>query len=275
MKINNYTTPLIKLDKELTGIQNCYIKDESKNPYGTLKDRRSFVIFEEAKKYMIDKISVITSGNNGYSLARVFENSGIKIVCLVSEHLKQTQKDLLKKYSYKLIELNLEHKFLRDEEIIMYSREKDQEVIWNATNGYDEAYGSIVKEITSEIKPDYIIVPIGSGGIFAGIVNYINHHNLKIHVIGVGVKNTSNSLADKLTTPWTPYEKLLENNKEGFHKVIRINEIEVSSVYEKFKNIIDCEPSSAVVFSALDKIQFNKNDKVVFVNSGMNRTFKN
>ncbi|MEK6961499.1 MAG: pyridoxal-phosphate dependent enzyme [Nanoarchaeota archaeon] len=57
-------TPLIK-NNELTqkfGFA-ILIKDESKNPFGTWKDRRSQIIIKKAKDEKVDTLVLITSGN--------------------------------------------------------------------------------------------------------------------------------------------------------------------------------------------------------------------
>lgn len=263
-------TPLIEI-KNLADqykLKNAYIKDESKNLSGTIKDRRNFYIAEEANRLKVDKLVLITSGSNGYSLAQFAEPMGIKLVCVISRDLAPEIKHLLRQSAYQVIELNLEHKILRPEEIIAFAREKEDEVIWEVTNGYEESYGAIIKEILKKVSPTYIVVPLGSGGIFLGITQAVERYSPSTKVIGIGVQNTIHSFADKLSTPWTPYAKALDHYQKLNHLIYRLSEDEVKKTYQHFKNITDCEPSSAVVFAALEKHKFNPDDIVVFINSG-------
>jgi threonine synthase len=263
-------TPLIKTDifKEKYGLLETYIKDESKNEFGTVKDRRNKEILQDALRLGVDKLVLITSGNNGYSFARLAHGTNVKVVSIVNKNIDAKVKNFLKEVCYQVIEVNLEHKILRTEEIIAFAREKEDEVIWDVTNGYEEHYVSMLAEIVKKVVPDYIVVPVGSGGIFVGMAEGVNALGLKTKVIGVGVQNTASSFADKLFTPWTPYHNAIVNYKKMGHELYRVNEEEVKDAYKKYKHLVDCEPSSAIVFCILNKYAFSKNDKIVFINSG-------
>ncbi len=254
---------------------NTYIKDESENAFGTIKDRRNSVIIEEANRLKVDKLVLITSGNNGYSLAKLAEETPIKVVCVVNRSIDRNILSVLKSVSYQVIELNLNEKILRPEEIISFARERDDEVIWDITNGYEDAYFPIVAEIFEKLpKVDYIVVPMGSGGIFIGIVQALERLKKKTKVIGIGTLTVGQSIADKLSTPWTPYSRAIENYMQNGHKVIRLNEQEIKSAYSKYQHLVKTEPSSSIVFAAPQKFQFNKDDIVVFLNSGKMKLIK-
>lgn len=264
-------TPLLenKNIEDTFNISKVYIKDESKNPFGTIKDRRSYDILQEAIRLKVDKLVLITSGNNGYSLSQFANGSPIKVVCVVDKSLNQEVKTKLRKYVYQVLELNLEHKILRPEETIAFSREKEDEVIWDVTNGYEESYNDIVNEIAEKIPyPDYIVVPLGSGGVFLGVVQGLERKGAKTKVIGIGTQNTNRSFADKLSTPWTPYSRALEHYEKIGHNIYRLTEQEIKETYNKYKNIISCEPSASIVFAALEKHRFKPTDTIVFINSG-------
>lgn len=263
-------TPLVEL-RELAdnfNIGAAFIKDESKNRFGTIKDRRNIYIFQEANRLKVDKLVLITSGNNGYSLAQFAKNSPIKVVCIVNRDISNDIKDILNNVAYQVIELNLNHKILRPEELIAFAREKEEEVIWEVTNGYEENYQTIVDEINEVTKPTHIVVPVGSGGIYLGIIQEIERKKMKTKVIGIGIQNTTHSFADKLSTPWTPYAKALEFYQKAGHPIYRLNEQEVKKNYTTFQNIVTCEPSSSVIYTAAEKHRFSKNDRVIFLNSG-------
>lgn len=176
-------------------------------------------------------------------------------------------KDILRKTAYQVIEVNLQHKILRPEEVISFAREKEDEVLWEVTNGYEQAYTSIVAELR-EIKPQYIVTPIGSGENFVGLVNGIEFYRMPTKVIGIGVQNQTYSFADKLYTPWIPYNKALTIFQKRGHIIYRLAEDEIRQVYDRMKTKLHCEPSSAVVFAAPEKHNFDTNDTIVFINSG-------
>jgi len=265
-------TPLIETKnfKGQYGVTETFIKDESKNPFGTIKDRRNWHILQEANRLKVDKLVLITSGNNGYSLAQLAKGSSIKVVCIINKDISQEMKVLLSSVAYQVIEVNLDYKILRPEEIVAFAREKDDEVIWDVTNGYEEYYSLAVDEILKTIKPDYIVVPVGSGGIYLGFVQALENRKSSAKVIGIGVQNTVNSFADKLSTPWTPYARALEHYNKLGHSIYRLTEDEVKKTHQIFKNMLDCEPSSSIVFAALQKNKFRPKDVIVFLNSGKN-----
>ncbi len=252
----------------LPGFPNAYLYDESINDYGTIKDRRNRVIIEEARRLHVDKLVLITSGNSGYSLAKMAQGTGIKVVCVVSRRLEESIKEALRAVAYQVIELNLDQKILRPEELITIARETDEEVIWDVTNGYEDAYISIIKEIAHELQPDYIVCPIGSGGIFIGLVEGVTHYLPKTRVIGIGTKEAYQSYADKLSTPWTPYTRAMENAVKDGHLLHRFPEEQIKRIYKQYKNYSEFEPSSAIVFGVLDLEVLKPTDTVVLVNSG-------
>lgn len=268
LKYASGNTPLTK-NKELCErfkVNNLFIKDESKNPFGTFKDRRSELIIKKAIEEQVDKLVLITSGNAGYSLLKFSEGSDIKVFCVVDKKLKESIKDKLNGHN-KIIEIDLSSKILKPEEVISLARESDEEVIWDVTNGFHEAYEKIIQEIR-HIEPDLIILPMGSGEAFVGCFNGIKKYKLKAKLIGVTVKDKWNSFADKLHTPWTPYKSKIQSILKEGHRIIILEENLIKNAYKENNKVLDIEPSSAVVFGALPKIKFKKEDKIVLINSG-------
>lgn len=261
-------TPLVRLQlaKDLGLSENFYVKDEGANPYGTVKDRRNHFVLQQAVRLGVDKLVLITSGNCGYSLAKLAEGTDIQIVCIIDRQMPAALKVRLQQVSYHVIEVNLQHKILRTEEVISFAREKEDEVIWDVTNGYEESYGGIVQEVRT-LSPQYIVVPVGSGELFTGVAEAVNRQKLSTKVIGVGVQNTSASLADKLFTPWTPYARYMRTLEGRGHIIYRLSEKEVADTYKKYQHIVSCEVSSSVVFAAIQQHGFTEAEKVVFVNS--------
>ncbi len=245
-----------------------YIKDESTNAYGTVKDRRNKNLLKEADRLKVDKLVLITSGNNGWSLCQLAKPYGIKVVCIVDREQPSQMKDLLRSVAYQLIEVNLNHKILRPEEIISFARETDEEVIWDVTNGYESYYDVLAQEILQEVRPSTIVVPVGSGSLFVGMLMTLERLSPNTKLLGIGVQQTHHSLADKLNTPWTPYKKSLETAVQKGHSLIRLTEEEVKHTYNRFQHVVDCEPSSAVVFVALEYLRCGAGEKNVLVNTG-------
>lgn len=261
-------TPLFqeKIFCEKFGLPHLWIKDESKNPFSTYKNRRSELIVSRALDECVDKIALITSGNAGFSIAKFAQGAKLKIVCIVDKKIALNIYKKLKAVSYKVIRIDLSKKILKTEEIISLARENDREVIWDVTNGWDQAYESIIEEIKTQ-QPKYLITPVGSGEAFVGLFNGIQKHKLDTTLIGVMPKENP-SFADKLHTPWTPYSSKLQSIIQNKHKLIKVSEEEIKEAYTFAKKYIQCEPSSAIVYSALPYIKIGEKDKVIIINSG-------
>lgn len=265
-KSTSNNTPLRKLSGGAFDQYNAYLKDESFNEWGTIKDRRNVFVTQEALRLGVDKLAMITAGNNGYSLARI-AGGAIKIAMIIDKALQDEVKQELVQIAYQVIEINLQHKILRPEEVIAFVREKEDEVIWEVTNGYEESYVPIVDEIR-HIAPDYIIVPIGSGGVYVGIIEGVKRYKLSTKVIGIGTQNTTNSFADKLHTPWTPYTKIMSKFDSLGHKIYHLTDSEIKAIWQRYKNTATLEPSSAIVFGVLSKKLIKPGETVVFLNTG-------
>lgn len=262
-------TPLIKMNNFWGQKFSAYLKDESINISGTIKDRRNKYIIARAEALHVDKLVIITSGNNGYSLARLAANTDIKVVSIIDKNVPPRIKKKLRQVCYDVIELNLFSKYLLPEDTVSYARENDQEVIWDVTNGYEDGYEAVIKEIFIKIVPNYIVVPIGSGGIFFAFAEKAEQMKLGTKIIGVDVQQKAYSIAGKLSNPWpSPYERSIENFRRKGHKIFSLSESEIRQVYNKFRSKVNCEPSSSVVFAIPDKFQFEPTDKVVFLNTG-------
>jgi threonine synthase len=251
--------------ESLYSIPNLWVKDESLNPFGTFKDRRSELIIDRAKDRHVDKLGLITYGNTGYSLARFAESTNIKVVCIVDRTVSSNIRDKLERHSYKIIEVDLSKKIFRPKDVIAMARESNEEVIWDVTSGFHQAYQSIVEEIQTK-RPDWLLTPLGGGEAFVGLYEGLERYRLKTKLVGVGVKGPS--IADKLYTRWTPYKSRIEAILKKGHQYIQLSEEEVKEAFEKVNHIITCEPSASVVFGALLKLDIRKNDKVIVINSG-------
>lgn len=247
-------------------LHNIVVIDESKNPSGTYKDRRSAYIVDLALKEGVSTLCLITAGNAGCSLGLMARPKGIRVVSIVNRSLKLSIKEKLAEACDSVVECDLNEKILKPEDVIALARSSDDEAIWDVTNGYAAAYESIIDEVKDE-DFDYLVCPVGSGEAFVGLYLGIKRHRLRTKLVGVGVEEHP-SFADKLSTPWTPYEdKIKEILLEG-HRLYRLSEEEVRTAYEGNKGRYASEPSSTVVWVGLEKLAPSPDEKVAVLNSG-------
>lgn len=263
------STDLI-INKELANlfkIHTLYIKDESKNRFGTYKDRRSNYVRTKIIEKNIKHIVIITAGNAGYSIKNICAADDVTIYQIVDNNISSHIKKLLSGKNSIVIQTDLSKKIIRMTDYKEIIALDDNTKLWDISNGMHLAYRNIFYEIANEF-PDLVIVPYGSGEAFYGIYLAIKEMKRSTKVVGVKTKKRSKSIADKLCTIWSPYDKLLPNIISQGHYIIELEEEEIKKSYACFSKYVNCEYSSSVVLGALTKIAINKFSRIILVNSG-------
>lgn len=268
MSIRSGQTPLIHrpdIGKPF-GFPNLYVKDESKNPFGTFKDRRSQFIVEHALRNGVQSLCLITMGNAGFSLAQFSRPASIDVVALVDENLTPSILAKLEAESSYVVKLKLNGHVYSPQERVAAARPYANGLLWDVSNGFSEAYGSIIYEL-QDFKPDYLFCPVGSGESFIGLYDAVNRLGLPTRLVGVSPIE-SNSIADKLPDWASTNEVEIGRIERAGHLLVRLNEYEILEAYRRFKDVITCEPSSSVVFAALPKVTIPPQANVLLLNSG-------
>ena len=80
-------TPLIKAKRlsEKLGLKNLYLKDETRNPTASFKDRGMSVAISVAKEFGFKKAVTASSGNAAAALAAYAAKAGIDVIAFVIE----------------------------------------------------------------------------------------------------------------------------------------------------------------------------------------------
>jgi len=207
-------TPLVKLNRMAEGCcADVYLKLESTNPGGSVKDRLSLAMISVAEEQgIINSETVIiepTSGNTGIGLAMVCAVRGYKLKIVMPESVSVERRMLLKAYGAELVltsakggmkeaiartkELASEidnsfipMQFENPANVEMHRRTTAQE-IWNDTDG----------------KVDLFVAGAGTGGTITGVSEALK--DLKPSVYTVVVEPTGSSV--------------LSGNPPGSHKI--------------------------------------------------------
>lgn len=235
------------------------VKDESFSMSGTHKDRRSEAIIAQCQKEGRDRVSIITAGNGGYSLA-LASKGRIKVNAIVDSSIPPHRFALLRETGANVIPFNLQHP-LSSEDIERLTGGKD------FTNSMEHAYKPIVDEILQGgVKPDAIVVPVGSGELFLGIHTRVKELHLQTDVIGVGVESPT-SKADKLYASWTPNRKTIREVTMGKNTLFFLSDQEVQYEIDHAPCGLHAEPSALVVFAAVRQLR-ERYKTMVAVNTG-------
>jgi len=176
-------TPLVKckrFSKEI-GLKNLYIKDESRNPTWSFKDRYCSVAISKGLEFDVKTVTVSSSGNHGAATAAYASRAGLDCVIFTMGFTPATFLTLMQSYGAKVVPVSTaEGRWKLMERCV-------KEFDWYPTGSYTlpmptgnpygvEGYKTIGYEICEQLgweAPSKILVPFGGGeglyGIWKGI----------------------------------------------------------------------------------------------------------
>ena len=101
-------TPLIRSKRlgEKLGLKNLYLKDETRNPTGSFKDRSMAVSVAKAREKGVSVTTTASSGNAAAALAAYSANAGINTVAFVLSTASDGKVAQLKLYGASVIKVN-------------------------------------------------------------------------------------------------------------------------------------------------------------------------
>ena len=159
-------TPLQKAERlaESLHFKNLYLKDETRNPTSSFKDRSAALILSDAKSRGYDSIVCATNGNHGSSVSAYAAKVDVNANLVVPSVVDMGKLAQMMMYDAKIVQQGD-----TIEEAIERARELETEMGWyQATTELNplsiEALKTISYEIVEqECVPDYVIVAMGSG----------------------------------------------------------------------------------------------------------------
>lgn len=276
MKFEQTVTPLVRIPalSQEFGVPNMLIKDESKNRYGSWKDRRLLPIVQEIKEVSPDTVVLISAGNAALSLAGMLGGTSTKVAAIIDRNVSSRIKQKLREVCFQVIETDLSVRLDKEERIQLARLSKDEHII-DVTDSYSVGYESIVDEVAS-VNPAAIVVPVGQGEGFDGICRGVQKHKLNTVVIGVMPLSQEDTIADKLQSHHTHHVRNIVRSMallpKGQTQMCAVDESVLARSYEIAKRHIDCEPSSAIVFPVKETLAelglLGDGKDIVFINSG-------
>ena len=294
-RLKNYVrhTPLLRGDK-LDKVINCevYLKPECLQITGSFKLRgatnKMLTLTDEEKA---KGIIASSSGNHAQGVAYAANKLGIKATLVLPENAPLTKIEGTKALGAKVVLHGFDsiqrykklYEIMDEEGYVLVHSYNDPTLI--------AGQGTVGYEIIEDIKDlDTIVVPLGGGGLLAGIAVAVKEMNPKIRIIGVepaAIPRYSESR--KLGKPVEVTMKntiadglMITKTGDNTYPIIEKYVDEIITVSDEyiykalneivFKTKLVVEPSAVIGMAAAiaGKIKYQSNDKICFVLSGGN-----
>jgi len=187
-------TPIINLGHLEKDLAEIFVKLESFNPGGSVKDRAALFMLEDAEKKGLlssgHTIIEATSGNTGISLAMIGAAKGYKVIIVMPETMSLERRQIIQAYGAELI-LTPGSKGMNG------SVEKAKELV--AEKGYfmpsqftnPSNVAAHMETTAEEIWEDFgesldaFVAGVGSGGTITGVSRVLKLRNPKLLIVAV------------------------------------------------------------------------------------------
>lgn len=220
-------TPIVRINKLAPAHVNLYVKIESFNPMGSIKDRLALNVIEDAEKSGAlqpgQTVVEATSGNTGIGLAMVCAQKGYPLVITMAESFSVERRRLMRFLGAKVV---LTPAALKGSGMVAKAKELATEHGWFMTSQFEnEANAEMHSKTTApEIlsafgdKPlDYWVTGYGTGGTLKGVARVLRERSPKTKIIvsepelaslilsGEMQKNNEDGSAAESHPNWTPH----------------------------------------------------------------------
>jgi cystathionine beta-synthase len=178
-------TPILKISKFDTGPCELYIKMESENPGGSIKDRIAVSMIEAAEKEGKIKpggtIIEATAGNTGLGLGLVAAQKGYQLILVIPDKMSP---DKIRHIRAMGVDVRLTRS--------------------DVQKGHPEYYQDYAKRLAAEMdgKLDAVVVGVGSSGTVTGLGKYF--HEVLPDLEMIVADPVGSILADTINTGKTP-----------------------------------------------------------------------
>lgn len=267
---------------------NIYIKPENLQKTGAFKLRGAYNKLSKLDRELAKKgIITASAGNHAQGVAFSAKKLGMKAVICMPEHTPMIKVEGTLKYGAEVVlygdsfDACKEHslKLAKEKGYTFIPPFDDLDVI--------EGQGTIGLEIIQELKNvDYIIVPVGGGGLISGISKCIKEISPSTKIIGVepysarsmkeSIKRGKIVTLDGVDTiaDGTAVAKVGKLNykicKENVDDWITVTDEEILMAFIKLieKHKLVAEPSGCLSLAAIDKLNFFNKNVVCLVSGG-------
>ena len=185
-------TPVVRLNRFKDVLaKELWVKLESFNPGGSVKDRPALNMIEDAERSgrlkAGDTIIEPTSGNTGIGLAMVAAVKGYRAIFVMAEDMSEERKKLMRAYGAELVLTPAE--FGTKGAIEEARRLEAEHGYFFVGQHFNPANPASHKRTADEIWNDFgdkltaVVCTTGTGGTVTGLGRYLREHNPAIKVI--------------------------------------------------------------------------------------------
>ena len=167
-------TPLLEVERlrRHLGTPSLWIKDDTRNPSGSTKDRASALVVAKAIEYGRDTVAAASTGNAATALAATAAAAGIRAVLFVPASAPEAKLIQMLAYGAEVVRINGTY-----DEAFELCMQACQRFGWynrnTALNPFTiEGKKTAALEIAASMapeSPDAVVVPVGDGVILAGL----------------------------------------------------------------------------------------------------------
>ena len=185
-------TPVVRLTKTaIATAVNLWVKIESFNPAGSIKDRPALnmILDAESKSYLKPGDTIIepTSGNTGIGLAMVAAYKGYRAVFTMAEDMSEERKTILRSFGAEIVltpaKYGTKGAIERAREL---EREKGYFFVGQHFNPANvDAHQATADEIWRDFgdELDVIVCTTGTGGTISGLKKYLKRFNPNLTIV--------------------------------------------------------------------------------------------
>lgn len=201
--LNNVgNTPMIHINDSSLPNADLYVKLESYNPTGSVKDRASQYVINKAlgKKIINYDTTIIesSSGNFGISLSSFCKRIGLKCTLVIDPNILPINEYLISLNASKVIKVTERDEtggfLLTRTRLINKMIENDDGYYWTCQYSNpliaEAYYQTLGVEICDDVNVDYIFLGVSSGGTITGVSNQIKERYPNAKVIAVDVEGS-------------------------------------------------------------------------------------
>ena len=170
-------TPLLKADRlaAAIGVKNLWVKDDTRNPSGSTKDRASQLVVAKAGEYGFETIAAASTGNAATALAAMAASAGVRAIAFVPASAPEAKLVQIQIYGARLVLVDGSY----DDAFELCLNACDEYGWYNRNTALNpfttEGKKTLALEIAHQLHasgvegPDVVLVPTGDGVIISGV----------------------------------------------------------------------------------------------------------